>query len=215
MILTKNVRSTAQIIKDIEITPTIVLVRLNIHKVEESVNEDEESLGFNGFEYHEVRMRINEYLEYTKNGGDFSEFYDDLESIKNYKINQSKLLLAEWLEANPMKSSCHGGVPKYYTVTAEKQYMFTSKYTAHVSLQQASVPDVMSWNASGEPCEVWTDEECIQFISEMNNYITPLVTAQQHFEVSINACNSIEEVNQITIDYSNVHAYTGGDIISE
>ena len=109
-----------------------------------------------------------------------------------------------------MVSSCHGNTEKIYTVTSEKQSLFTSKYTAHITLLQAGIANDMTWNASGEPCEVWTDEECIQFIAEMNIYVTALVSYQQHIEVEINLCESVEELNSIVIDYS-LAALAGGD----
>lgn len=180
------------------------MVRIEIKEIHESPDpNDEMSTAFNGFEYTEIQMDVNEYIEYVQNGGNFSEFYTDLDTIKHNKILESKSLLAKWLEDNPMKSSCHRGTEKFYTITSEKQSMFTSKYTAHISLLTAGVPNDMTWNAAGEPCEVWTDEECLQFIAEMNAYITPVVSKQQHLEVLIGSCQSVEEVNAIEIDYSN------------
>ncbi|MCM1221854.1 MAG: hypothetical protein NC548_46020 [Lachnospiraceae bacterium] len=205
MELITHVRSTASQVRPTEITPTLAMVRIDIKEIHESPSSDDDDMmtgGFDGFEYTEIRMDLNEYLDYVGNGGNFSEFYTDLDSIKKNKILESKALLAQWLEDNPMKSSCHGGVERTYTVTSEKQAMFTSKYTAHVSLMAAGIPNEMTWNAAGEPCEVWTDPECLAFIAEMNAYVTAVVSKQQHLEVMIGNCQSVEELNAIKIDYS-------------
>lgn len=183
-----------------EITPTLVFVRLNPTEVNES-NKDEPERSFNGWQYDEIQMDVNEYLDYINNGGDFSEFYDDLKSLINFKIAESNKLLSEFLLNNPMKSSCHGGKESYYNVTFEKQSMFTSKYTAHITLLQAGVPNDMTWNSTGNTCEVWTDEECIRFIKEMNEYVTRLVSYQQKLEIEIKNCKSIDELSKIKIDF--------------
>ena len=72
---------------------------------------------------------------------------------------------------------------------------------AHVSKQSAGIPDVMTWNAAGETCEVWTDSECIQFIVEMDAYVTPLVAKQQEIEIKIKEALTAEAVKAIEIPY--------------
>ena len=129
-----------------------------------------------------------------------------LSGAKDAKLAQTTADLAAFLEANPLISSCHGGEAAAYTVTEDKQNMFSRKFSAHMALVQAGVPDVMTWNAAGQPCEEWTDAEAIQFIAESNAYITPLVSKQQHLEVEINACETVEAVEAIVIDYASVVA---------
>ena len=113
----------------------------------------------------------------------------------------SKVNLADYLENNPLYSNCHGGEYKYYSVTEEKQNMFTSKYMAHQLLVAAGLPDVMTWNYTGGACEPWTAEECIQFIAEVNAYVVPLVAKQQHMEIDILAAKTLEELNEINIEF--------------
>lgn len=127
-----------------------------------------------------------------------------LEEVKAAKVAESKQALSDYLDANPLKSKCHGNVLATYTVTEEKQNMFSRKFSAHMALEQAGVADVMTWNAAGQPCEEWTDAECIQFIAETNAYVTPLVSYQQHLEMDILACESAEAVNAIEIDYGSL-----------
>lgn len=141
-----------------------------------------------------------------------------LDEIKVEKVVLSKQMLAEYLDTHPLYSNCHGGEYAYYTVTEEKQNMFTRKFSAHMALVQAGVPDKMSWNAAGMPCEEWTDTECVQFIAQTNAYVTPLVAYQQHIEVDILACETAEAVNEIEINYGSLFTTeipSGGDEVAE
>lgn len=150
--------------------------------------------------YKKNMITADEYKTIT---GDIA--YDKtLEGAKEAKIVESKLLLDTYFAEHPLVSKCHGGVEKTYSITEYKQNMFNRKFSAHTALVAASIPDQMTWNASGEECENWTDAECIQFIAEMNAVITPLVSAQQKLEKQINACESVEDVEAIVIDYSKI-----------
>lgn len=126
---------------------------------------------------------------------------EDFEGRKEFLIRKSKMNLAQYLENNPMPSTCHNNTLAYYNVTSEKQAQFTSKFTAHQVLVQSGVEDVMTWNSTGSPCEPWTDAECIQFIGELNAYVTPLVSRQQHIEVELQQCKTIEELDKIDINF--------------
>ena len=124
-----------------------------------------------------------------------------LEEIKNKFILKSKENLSTYLENNPLYSNCHGGKYSYYTVTFEKQIQLTQKFTAHMVLTQAGIPDVITWNCTGGVCEEFTDEEIIQLIYEMNAYVTPLVSKQQHLEKDIVSCETKEELLEINIEF--------------
>ena len=124
-----------------------------------------------------------------------------LEEIKNKFILKSKENLSTYLENNPLYSNCHGGEYCYYTVTFEKQVQLTQKFTAHMTLIQAGIPDVLTWICTGGVCEEFTDEEIIQLIYEMNAYITPLVSKQQHLEKDIVSCETKEELLEINIEF--------------
>lgn len=126
----------------------------------------------------------------------------DLNVAKEEKIALSKTMLAEYIEKNPLITDCHGGRIGTYTITEDKQTMFTSKFTAHMALVQAGIPDTMTWNETGKPCEVWTDEECIAFIAQWSNITTSLVKYQQDTEVGVGNCQTVDEVNAIVIDYA-------------
>lgn len=149
-----------------------------------------------------------ETLEQQVKGIDWDSFVESLSEetpktlveLKRMFIEKSKQNLAKYLEDNPLRSSCHGGKEQIYTVTLEKQNMFTSKYLAHTILVQCGSTERMMWNAQGKPCEEWLDYECLQFISEMNAYVTPLVSCQQHIEVEITEASSITELKTISLE---------------
>lgn len=149
--------------------------------------------------------KIETELHYLKYGITWEEYLDslkensDIVEAKKQFILKSKENLAIYLEDHPLKSSCHGGKEQIYTITLEKQSMFTSKYLAHTILVQCGSTERMTWNAQGEPCEEWFDYECLQFISEMNAYVTPLVSCQQHMEVEIREAKTIDQLKMINL----------------
>lgn len=149
------------------------------------------------------KMRVISASEYKKILGEDAPG-NPFDDMKAEKIALSKALLSDYLDTHPLNSNCHGGIYADYTVTEEKQNMFSRKFSAHMALVQAGIPDKMTWNAAGRPCEEWTDAECIQFIAETNAYVTPLVSYQQHLEVAISSCATENELNEIEIDYGSL-----------
>ena len=66
-------------------------------------------------------------------------------------------------------------------------------------------PDaVLTWNETGKSCEIWTEEEFLQLIVEIKQYVYPLVSHQQKLEEEIVAATSIQELESIVIDYEAV-----------
>ena len=56
----------------------------------------------------------------------------NINDAKLQKISLSKQLLSDFLENNPLKSDCHGGVVKEYNATFEKQSIFViTSYSIH------------------------------------------------------------------------------------
>ena len=124
------------------------------------------------------------------------------ESKKTEKITLSKVLLTEFLENNPLFSTCHNKDGEYYSVTSEKQNFMMNQYLTY-QVEKAINPNAkITWNASGDSCEEWTEEEFLQLIVEIKNYVQPIVSYQQLLEERIRACTSIEELEVIEINYS-------------
>lgn len=133
--------------------------------------------------------------------------FDDYIKVR---IEESKTKLSEFLYNNPLISTCRGGVAKKYSATVEKQNLFANKFLVHVTKQQSGdTTDVMTWNEAGDECVPWTDEEALQFMIDMDAYVTPLVKAQQSYEKRLLSCTTKEEADKINIDYSTVETPNG------
>ena len=125
-----------------------------------------------------------------------------LENAKEMKINESKLLLEEFLINNPLVSSCHGGVEAKYTVTSEKQSLMASNYLNYTIAKGVGIEPILTWNSAGSECEVWTEQEYVTLILQIGEYVKPLVSLQQSYEVQIRSCTTQEELDEIEIVYS-------------
>ena len=123
----------------------------------------------------------------------------DICAVKERKIKESKELLAIWLANNPLVSKVHGQEATY-TVTAEKQSLLTQ----NILLAQLKQSTTTTWNCQGGVCEEWTIEELSQLALEIEAYIRPRIKKQQHYEVEINACTTVEEVEAIEIEYDTI-----------
>jgi hypothetical protein len=121
-----------------------------------------------------------------------------IDFLKQQSINKSKSMLEQYLESHPYQFIDN----KYYTVTKEKQSLLTSALAIHQIKTTANIPSVLKWNAVGEECVVWTDENLSLLAISIADYVSPLVSNQQSYEVQINACETVEAIDAIVIDYS-------------
>lgn len=120
------------------------------------------------------------------------------------KITLSKSMLADYLEKNPIHSTAHKNTEGIYSVTSEKQSLMMSNYMTY-QIKKNIDPNVkLRWNETGKSCEDWTEEEFLQLILEVEAYVSPLVSYQQHLEEEIYECTNQEELDGITIDYYSV-----------
>lgn len=124
-----------------------------------------------------------------------------LENLKDEKIADSKLQLSKFLENNPLVSSCHGNKKCSYSVTQEKQSLMMSQYVTYQIEKQMNPNTVLTWNESGEEREIWSEEEFLQLLLEVKHYIYPIVSYQQSLEKMINSCETIEDFDNIVINY--------------
>ena len=122
---------------------------------------------------------------------------DDINLLKTHKIKQSKLLLKEWLEKSPMQYTDG----KYYSVTEEKQSLLNGKLDSYERAQAAGIDYPLRWNSTGDECIEWTYEELVGLSLAIAAYVAPKVSIQQSIEVAINNCSTIEEINEIVINY--------------
>ncbi len=154
----------------------------------------------------------NDDIKYTVESDSFSDIEpynptpDELELIfqqnKVNKIALSKTMLAEYLKNHPLRSSVHGGVEGIYSVTNEKQTLMMSQYMTYQIEKTVNTNAKITWNETGKSCEEWTEEEFLQLILEIKEYVYPLVSYQQRIEEKIYECSTQEELDKTIIDYS-------------
>lgn len=140
-----------------------------------------------------------------------SEYYwekvpeEDLTPLKEEKIKRSKEQLEFFLINHPLYSKAHNQTYDYYTITEDKQSLLTSEFMGYQVLKTAGVETNFTWNAQGKPCEIWTEQEGIQLIGEIRAYVKPLIEYQQKKEILIQNAQTREEIENILIDYEEVH----------
>ena len=129
-----------------------------------------------------------------------------LDEYKAYRINQSKVALEEYLEANPIISSVHGGVEGVYSITKEKQDLMSQQYLTY-QITKAVDPKnaVITWNERGGVCEPWTEEEFVQLVMEIKARVYPLVSYQQMIEKQINEFDNKSDIAEMVFDYDNAN----------
>ena len=122
---------------------------------------------------------------------------ENIDGAKAYKIAESKEKLAEWLEDNPMLYTDG----KYYSVTAEKQSLLNGNLASYERAKAINVEYPLKWNSTGSECVSWDYTDLLALSLTIAGYVAPKVSKQQAIEVAINNCNTIDEVNEIVIDY--------------
>ena len=128
---------------------------------------------------------------------DDSIVLNDIEDFRNYKIQQSKTILAEWFENNPMLYTDG----KYYSVTAEKQSLLNGNLASYERAKTAGIDYPLKWNSTGAECKLWDYTDLVSLSLIIAEYVAPKVAMQQAYELQIKACKTIEEINEIVINY--------------
>lgn len=121
----------------------------------------------------------------------------DLDVLKVDKIEMSKAMLAEWLEDNPMLYTDG----KYYSVTAEKQSLLNGNLASYERAKAVNVEYPLKWNSTGSECIPWDYTDLLTLSLTIAGYVAPKVSKQQELELQIKACKTVDEVNEIEINY--------------
>ena len=132
-----------------------------------------------------------------------------LQEYKDVRIQESKNLLEKYLNDHPLISNCKDGIFAPYSATIDKQNLFTGQAVLYYFNTLNGIPDTLTWNEKGKPCVPWTMEEAIVFMNAMKAYTKPLVSAQQQYEVDIQALPDKAAVEAYVIDYGSVFAPNG------
>ena len=121
----------------------------------------------------------------------------DLDALKADKIEMSKMMLAEWLENNPM-TYIDG---KMYSVTSEKQALLNGNLASYERAKAVGVEYPLKWNSTGSECTPWDYTDLLTLSLTIAGYVAPKVSKQQAIELQIKACTTIDELNEIVINY--------------
>ena len=76
---------------------------------------------------------------------------EEIEAHKTKRIQESKILLAKWLNDNPIVYTDG----KYYSVTEEKQALLNGNLASYERATKAGVEYPLKWNSTGEECTEW------------------------------------------------------------
>lgn len=123
--------------------------------------------------------------------------YDDIELVKTNKIKESKTLLADWLQNNPILYTDG----KYYNVTEEKQALLNGNLASYERAASVGIEYDLKWNSTGAECEPWNYNDLVSLSLTIAGYVAPKVAMQQAYELQIKACESVDEINEIVISY--------------
>ena len=180
-------------------------VAKDVETLTEGVNEAKNSLEQAQNELETVNAKLTQVIPET----DITKM--SLEDAKTYRIVESNLALEEFLETHPITSDCHGTMASYSITERKQQYLQAMILTTQLAAANGAEYQP-SWNATGEACTYdWTLEQLQQLAMEIEAVVRPLVSKQQHIEVMIRNCSSIEELQGIEIDYNESLAIPGGE----
>ena len=141
----------------------------------------------------DYRLECNGNELYFKNKNEVI----DLDTVKAEKIENSKTLLAEWLENNPITYTDG----KMYSVTSEKQALLNGNLASYERAKTVGVEYPLKWNSTGSECTLWDYTDLLTLSLTIAGYVAPKVSKQQEIELQIKACTTVDEVNEIVINY--------------
>ena len=122
---------------------------------------------------------------------------EEIEAHKTKRIQESKILLAKWLNDNPMLYTDG----KYYSVTEEKQALLNGNLASYERATKAGIEYPLKWNSTGEECVEWSYDNLLTLSLSIAAYVASKVTKQQNIELVIKACETMDEINAVVIDY--------------
>ena len=141
----------------------------------------------------DYKLECNSNELYLKNKNEVV----DLDALKADKIEMSKMMLAEWLENNPMTYTDG----KMYSVTSEKQALLNGNLASYERAKAVGIEYPLKWNSTGSECISWDYTDLLTLSLTIAGYVAPKVSKQQELELQIKACTTVDEVNEIVINY--------------
>ena len=122
---------------------------------------------------------------------------EEIEAHKTKRIQESKMLLAKWLNDNPILYTDG----KYYSVTEEKQALLNGNLASYERAKSMGIVYDLKWNATEQPCETWSYTDLLTLSLNIAAYVAPKVSKQQLLEVQIRNCETIDEIDAVVVDY--------------
>ena len=133
---------------------------------------------------------------------------EELQARKAERVADSKTALADYLASHPLIWTDGN----QYSVTAEKQSLLTSQIALYQTATAAGQSYDLRWNSTGGECTSWTIEKLSALALAIGAYVQPLVSYQQAKELELLACETVEELDGVEVDYDTVHgAASGGE----
>ena len=122
---------------------------------------------------------------------------DDIVNLKTKRIQESKMMLVKWLNDNPILYTDG----KYYSVTEEKQALLNGNLASYERAKSVGIEYPLKWNSTGEGCTDWSYNDLLTLSLNIAAYVAPKVAIQQNIELDIKACETIDEIDAVVIDY--------------
>ena len=122
---------------------------------------------------------------------------EEIEAHKTKRIQESKILLAKWLNDNPILYTDG----KYYSVTEEKLALLNGNLASYERAKSVGVEYPLKWNSTGSSCLEWEYNDLLTLSLTIAAYVAPKVAIQQNIELDIKACETMDEINAVVIDY--------------
>ena len=122
---------------------------------------------------------------------------EEIEAYKTKRIQESKILLAKWLNDNPILYTDG----KYYSVTEEKQALLNGNLASYERAKSVGIEYPLKWNSTGSSCLEWEYNDLLTLSLTIAGYVAPKVAIQQNIELDIKACETMDEIDAVVIDY--------------
>lgn len=121
-------------------------------------------------------------------------------NIRNQKQNENKFALATWLYEHPLLWTDG----KMYGTSQEDQSEMALNLIQYQATVQAGLSATLEWHAQKESCRPFELEEFTSLSLAIAAYVYPYLRYQESVKEKIYAAKTIEEINNVEIDYASI-----------
>ena len=122
------------------------------------------------------------------------------ERIRTQKQDANKAALSEWLTTHPLLWTDG----KTYGTTQEDQSEMALNLMQYQATVQAGLSSTLEWHAQKESCRAFEPEEFISLSLAIAAYVYPYLRYQESVKEKIYSAQTIEEINNVEINYASV-----------